>query len=159
MFDLVFLLNPSSKSTSAQNESCRSSFPLRLLFLSNSKFLYEIWSFSGSNLSQNRQTSEQRNSSARHCARPRPYRRLNAGELHHASSILVILVVRAPLLSSRAPSKLPVPSIPFLFLAPRADRANPSSSSSAPAVVPRAPILPNPDPPRPSPPTTLREPV
>ena len=31
-------------------------------------------------------------------------------------------------------------------------RANPSSSSSAPAVVPRAPILPNPDPPCPPPP-------
>ena len=43
--------------------------------------------------------------------------------------------------------------------------SNPSSSRAAPAVVhrpavvPRAPILPNPDPPRPSPPTTLHEPV
>ena len=49
---------------------------------------------------------------ARHCARPRPYRRLNAGERLHVSSIPTILIVRAPLLSSRAPSKLPVPRSP-----------------------------------------------
>ena len=53
MFDLVFVLDLSSKSTSAQNESYRSFNPLQLLFWPNFKLLYEIWSFSGSNWSQN----------------------------------------------------------------------------------------------------------
>ena len=53
MFDLVFVLDPSLKSTSAQNESCRSFNPLQLLFWPNFMLPYEIWSFSGSNWSQN----------------------------------------------------------------------------------------------------------
>ena len=52
VFDLVFVLDPSSKSTSAQNESCSSYFPLQLLFWPNFKLLYEIWTFNWSNSSQ-----------------------------------------------------------------------------------------------------------
>jgi len=51
VFDLVFVLDLSSKSTSAQNESCRSSFSLQLLFWPNFKFLYEKLSFNLSNSS------------------------------------------------------------------------------------------------------------
>ena len=58
MFDPVCLDDLSFKSTFAQNESCRSSFHLQLLFWSNSKFLYEIWSFSWSNSSQNHSNEE-----------------------------------------------------------------------------------------------------
>ena len=87
MFDLVFLLDPSSKSTSAQNESCSSSFPLQLLFWSNSEFLYEIWSFSGSNSSQNCQTKKQWFSCARHGVARQPYRRLWPAVSFHASAI------------------------------------------------------------------------
>ena len=59
VFDSVFVLDLSSKSTSAQNESCRSFNPLQLLFWPNFKLLYEIWSFSRSNWSQNRSASKQ----------------------------------------------------------------------------------------------------
>src|SRR6185436_14280129 len=52
MFDLIFLPNPSSKSTFAQNKSCRFSLPLQLLFWPNFKFLYEVLSFNLSNASQ-----------------------------------------------------------------------------------------------------------
>ena len=52
VFDYVFLLNSSLKSTFAQNESCRSSFALQLLFWSNFKFIYRILSFGRSNASQ-----------------------------------------------------------------------------------------------------------
>jgi hypothetical protein len=113
---------------------------------------------------RNRQTSEQRNCSARHCARPRPYRRLNAGERLHASSIPAILVVRAPLLSSRAPSKLPVPRSPSSHrertertLARRASRR---SSSRRPTftTTPRS-IAPGVAQPHLAPPQPLPEPV
>ena len=53
MFDLVFVLDPSLKSIFAKNESCRSFNPLQLLFWPNFMLPYEIWSFSGSNWSQN----------------------------------------------------------------------------------------------------------
>ena len=53
MFNRVLLHDPSLKSTSAQNKSCTSYYPLQLLFWPNFKLLYEIWSFSGSNWSQN----------------------------------------------------------------------------------------------------------
>ena len=52
-FTLVFLLNPSFESLFAQKQSCRPSIPLQLLFWSNSKFPYEIWSFGRSNFDQN----------------------------------------------------------------------------------------------------------
>ena len=58
MFDLIFVLDPSSKSTSAQNESCRSSFSLQLLFWPNFKFLYENLSFNWSNSSKNHLNEE-----------------------------------------------------------------------------------------------------
>ena len=58
MFDLIFVLDPSSKSTSAQNESCRSSFSLQLLFWPNFKFLYEKLSFNWSNSSKNHLNEE-----------------------------------------------------------------------------------------------------
>jgi len=58
VFNLVFVLDPSSKSTSAQNESCRSSFSLQLLFWPNFKFLYENLSFNWSNSSKNHLNEE-----------------------------------------------------------------------------------------------------
>ena len=45
VFDRVFLSNPSSKSTFAQNKSCRSYRPLQLLFWPNFMFQCKIWSF------------------------------------------------------------------------------------------------------------------
>ena len=51
-FEHVFLLNPSSESTFAQYQSCRSSCPLQLLFWPNFRFQYEIWSFGLSNFDQ-----------------------------------------------------------------------------------------------------------
>ena len=53
MFDPVFLIDPSLKSTFVQNKSCRSSLPLQLLFWPNFKLPYKIWSFNQSKLSQN----------------------------------------------------------------------------------------------------------
>ena len=52
-FEHVFLPNSSSKSTFAQNKSCRSSLPLQLLFWPNFKFLYEKLRSGWSNLGQN----------------------------------------------------------------------------------------------------------
>ena len=52
-FEHVFLHNPSSESTFAQYQSCRSSCPLQLLFWPNFRFQYEIWSFGWSNFGQN----------------------------------------------------------------------------------------------------------
>ena len=48
-----FFPNPSFKSTFAQNESCRSSFPLQLLFWSNFKLPYKNLTFGRSTLGQN----------------------------------------------------------------------------------------------------------
>ena len=59
-------------------------------------FPYEIWSFNESKIVKR----VNRGTPARHCARPRPYRCLNAGEPLHVSFIPAILVVRAPLFSS-----------------------------------------------------------
>jgi hypothetical protein len=52
VFDRVFLSDLGLKSTFAQNESCRSSLPLQLLFWPNFKFLYQILRFGWSNVSQ-----------------------------------------------------------------------------------------------------------
>ena len=54
VFDLVFVLDLSFKSTSTQNESCRSSFPLQLLFWPNFMFPYQILSFRWSKSGQTR---------------------------------------------------------------------------------------------------------
>ena len=53
MFDLVFVLDLSSKSISTQNESCRSFIPLQLLFWPKFMFPYEKLSFGWSKLGQN----------------------------------------------------------------------------------------------------------
>ena len=91
MFDLVFLLDSSSKSTFAQNKSCRSSFALQLLFWPNFTFPYQILSFGQSKSGQTRVKLIQ----LVRCSSPvlvavlvrRPYRRLAAGERRHASAI------------------------------------------------------------------------
>ena len=82
MFDLVFVLDLSSKSTSAQNESCSSSFPLQLLFWPNFKFLYENLSFNWSNSDRNHLNEETVSPLCSSLWRPTPYRRLwTAAEL------------------------------------------------------------------------------
>ena len=50
---MFILLDPSLKSIFAQNESCRSSFPLQLLFWPNFMFPYQILSFGWSKSDQN----------------------------------------------------------------------------------------------------------
>src|SRR6185503_6950018 len=66
VFDLVFVLDLSSKSTSAQNESCRSFNPLQLLFWPNFMFPYEIWSFNWSNSGKKNHLNEE---TVFHCVR------------------------------------------------------------------------------------------
>src|SRR6185437_652631 len=58
MFDHVFVLDLSSKSTSAQNESCRSFNSLQLLFWPNFMFPYENLSFNWSNSGKNHLNEE-----------------------------------------------------------------------------------------------------
>ena len=57
VFDLVFLRDPSFKSTFAQNKSCSSYRSLQLLFWPNFMFQCKIWSFGWSKSAENHSIS------------------------------------------------------------------------------------------------------
>ena len=98
-------------------------------------FPYEIWSFNWSKIESKIVKRVNRGTPARHCARPRPYRRLNAGEPLHASFIPAILVVRAPLFSSLGrEASSAIHSVPFL--APQRSCATLAPPLAAPAFAP-----------------------
>ena len=103
-------------------------------------FPYEIWSFNESKIVKR----VNRGTPARHCARPRPYRRLNAGEPLHASFIPAILVVRALLFSSlgREVSSA-IHSVPLPRTA--AEPCNPSTAARRAGVRADHPSSPCPD--------------
>jgi len=122
MLDLVFVFDLSSKSISAQNESCRSFLPLQLLFWPNFKFLYEILSFIGSNRVKNRSKSITVLLPVLHCDRTRAH----AGDRHTAGDLHV----------SRAPANLSLRTTPSLS-------AHEASSISPPLLLPRARVEPS----------------
>ena len=129
MFDYVFLPNPSLKSTFAQNESCRSSVPLQLLFWPNFKLLYKNLSFGWSNSNQFQSNELTVPPCTSTMLAATDCRRL------HASRAPAILALRARGLSSRVPWRLLVP-IPF-FLLERAEQT--SRAVARPPTVPRRP--------------------
>jgi len=57
VFDLIFLRDPSFKSTFAQNKSCSSYRSLQLLFWPSFMFQCKIWSFGGSKSAKNHSSS------------------------------------------------------------------------------------------------------
>jgi len=154
VFDLVFVLDLSSKSTFAQNESCRSSFSLQLLFWPNFKFLYENLSFNWSNSGKN-QLSEETVSSL--CSSPAipatvlvgaPPRVGRRRSSHAALRVLIrsrcrlrfrfaFLLPRVRVTQTRArarrrPSRRPTLATPLRFLAPRAARPHPETTPPFP---------------------------
>ena len=140
MFDLVFLLDPSFKSSFAQNESCRSSLPLQLLFWPNFKFLYQNLSFGGSNSSQIH-SNVHCVLQCFYCDAQTPIPRPATRRRRHASAIAprprrpsaALILARA----LEASHPFPSPS-PFLALARSQDE---QSSPSTPLVVPRHPLV------------------
>ena len=131
VFNLVFLANPSVKSTFAQKQSCSSSLPLQLLFWSNLKLLYENLSFGRSKSGQIWSNEFTVCSLCDAVRARRPYRRLDAGELVHTSAIAPRPRRLSALpLSSRTPWKLLLPSVPFPFLELEMSRAERSRRRS-----------------------------
>ena len=140
-FDLVFLPNPSLKSTFVQNKSCRSSLPLQLLFWPNFKFLYQSLSFGRSNASKNRSKFIELHYFAPVLATVsprRPCRRLwPSARLVHASAVATIDRRASPSLSSLGA----VSVFPPLHPLPRA-HAEPRRAELAAGVPPAKPATP-----------------
>ena len=103
-------------------------------------FPYEIWSFNESKIVKR----VNRGTPARHCARLRPYRCLNAGEPLHVSFIPAILVIRAPLFSSLGrEGSSAIHSVPLPRTA--AEPCNPSTAARRAGVRADHPSSPCPD--------------
>jgi hypothetical protein len=119
VFDLIFLRDPSFKSTFAQNKSCSSYRPLQLLFWPNFMFQCKIWSFGRSKSAKITQIrllcpvwSVPR--------RPRRWGR-------HASRRRTSPIVHTlPSLSAQSRAHF---RLSFPFLAPRAEPTNPSPAA------------------------------
>ena len=132
MFDCVFVPDPSSELTFAQNESCRSSFALQLLFWPNFKFLYQNLSFGRTNTGQNQSKCVTVCSCARHGVARRPCRRLWPSAPPPRVGRRRSSHTRGGVLSrSRRPSSVP----PHPLLLPRA-RVAQSTSKPPPSLAP-----------------------
>ena len=132
MFDPIFLIDQSLKSTFAQKQSCRFSLPLQLLFWPNFKFLYQILSFGRSNTGQNQSKCVTVCSCARHGVARHPCRRLwpsapppRVGRWRSLHAALRVLIC------SRRPAVVP----PHPLLLPRA-RVAQSTSKPPPSLAP-----------------------
>jgi hypothetical protein len=115
MFDHVFLLDPSLKSTFARKQSCRSSLSLQLLFWPNFKFLYQSLSFGWSNARKNRSKSSTVFSCAPLCSSD-----AHTVDCCHRRASSTRRACRRSLPSVRRSYPLPAPSLsishPFFFL-------------------------------------------
>ena len=140
MFDPVFLIDPSLKSTFVQNKSCRSSLPLQLLFWPNFTLPYKIWSFNQSKLSQNRSKRSPCFSCDALCPYRRPCcdRRDTAGDSTRRVSRRTLSSALRRSYPCAQPYPFPLPS------SPNSSSREQSRAELSPLAAPAIPVAPAP---------------